>query len=255
MQATQVVDSPIPRELLHSPRMVLRKRGTLTVLLLGRMITGPVLAIFAALVAFVVLEPIVVFVIPAQPARVIALWGDNKARHGIAYYVEYQLDRSGLIGRDQVLQNEFAAYHVGQAIKAHAIHLGKVGYAALDRSLQAYARYRLIDWFGAAVGIAVGTVLFYGIWLVPWRSHWLVKNGKATFGAIVAKSIICTGRRQCSFTLTYQFKAMGNLWARRMSINPRRYDSAALKDLVIVLFDPKRPKHSIVYDYCDFIAV
>jgi hypothetical protein len=253
MQGSQRLDSPIPRELLTSPRLVLRKGGTLGLLLLGRILTAPVLLVAAALLLFVLVEPILVFLVPAQPARVTATWRDLKARGGTVYYVEYQLVRSGYIGRDEVLLGEYQAYHVGQIVEAHAMQLGKIGYSALDRSLRAYARYRLIIWFGAAFALAISWVFFYALWFSPWRSHWLVKYGKATFGAIVAKSVICS-RRQCSYMLTYQFKAQGNLWASRIRISPQRFDSAGLKDLVIILFDPKRPGRNIVYDYSSFMA-
>jgi len=254
MQESQTVDSPIPRALLRSPRRVRRKPGTLGPLLLGRILTAPLLAVFAALLAFVVLEPIVVFLLPAQPAHVVGQWQEFKVRRGIAYCIKYQFDRSGFIGRDGVLPGEYQAFEVGQAVKAHLIHLGPLGYSALDRSLKAYARYRMILWFGALFALAIGGVSFYAIWLLPWRSQWLTQHGRATFGAVVEKSIVHGRRRHLYFTLTYQFKAQGNLWARSIHISPQRYDSAGVKDLVIILFDPARPNRNIVYDYCDFIA-
>jgi hypothetical protein len=254
MQGSEEADSPIPPVLLRSPRTVRRKPGTLGPLLLGRILTAPGLVVVAALLAFAVCEPLVVFLLPAQSARIVGQWREFKLRRGIAYYVEYQLDRSGFIGRDEVLLNEYQKFHVGQAVKAHVIHLGQLGYSALDRSLANYARYRMILWFCASFALAIGWVFFHALWVSPWRAHWLVQYGKATFGAVVAKSILHAHRRHLSFTLTYQFRAMGTLQARRMRISPQRYDMADLKDLVIILFDPTRPSRSIVYDYCDFIA-
>jgi len=254
MVKSQGVDSPIPTALLRSPRTVRRKPGTLGPVLLGRILTAPLLAVCAASVAIVILEPIVVFLLPAQPARVVGQWRESKGHRGTGCYIEYQFDRSGFTGRDEVLPDEYQAFQVGGAVKAHVIHVGPLGYSALDRSLAAYARYRKILWFSAGFALAIGGVLFYAIWLLPWRSHWLTRYGKATFGAVVEKAIVRSGRRHFSFTLTYQFKALGSLQSRRISISPQRYDSAGVKDLVIVLFDPMRPSRNIVYDYSDFIA-
>jgi len=254
MQEPPKVDSPIPRALLRSPRKVRRKPGTLGPVLLGRILTAPVLVAIAALLGLVVLEPIVVFLIPAQPAKVVGQWRDFKARRGTGYYIEYQFDRSGFIGRDQVLPDEYRGLQVGQAVKAHVIHLGPLGYSALDRSLKAYAHYRMIFWFAASFGLAIGGVLFYAIWLTPWRAYWLARQGQATFGAVVEKNIVHSGRRHFHLTLRYQFKAMGNLQARSIRVSSWRFDSAGVKDLVIILFDPKRPSRNIVYDYCDFVA-
>lgn len=81
----------------------------------------------------------------------------------------------------------------------------------------------------------------------------IAKNGFADSTGAVA--LAADGaRRRLSFTLTYQFKALGALQARRIRISPQRYDSAGIKDLVIILFDPARPSRNIVYDYCDFVA-
>jgi hypothetical protein len=185
---------------------------------------------------------------------VIRQWREFSRRRGPAYYIQYQFDRSGFTGRDEARPDEYQAFHVGQPVNAHLIHLGSLGYSALDRSLAAYARNRMIAWFSAAFAFAIGWLLFYAIWLLPWRSHWLTQHGHATFGAIIEKSIVHGPRRHLAFTLTYQFKALGTLWSRRIRISSQRYDSAGVKDLVIILFDPARPSRNIVYDYCDFIA-
>jgi hypothetical protein len=254
MDQRQEVDSPIPRALLRSPRVVRRKPGTLGPLLVGRILTAPVLLACAGLLGFAILEPIVVFLLPAQPARIIRQWRTSAVHRGIAEHIEYQFDRSGFVGRDEVLPGEYEAFPVGKAVKAHLIHVGSLGYSALDRSAAAYSQNRKILWFSAAFALAISGVFFYALWLVPWRARWLTQYGKPTFGAVVEKSIVNRGRRHLYFTLTYQFKALGVLRARRICISPQRYDSAGVKDLVVILFDPARPSRNIVYDYCDFIA-
>jgi hypothetical protein len=112
----------------------------------------------------------------------------------------------------------------------------------------------MILWFSAAFALAIGWALFHGLWLSPWRSYWLARNGKATFGAVVEKTVIRVRRRHVSFTLKYQFKANGIVQARRIHISPQRYDDAGVRDLVIILFDPAKPWRNIVYDYCDFVV-
>jgi hypothetical protein len=254
MQESHRVDSPIPRALLRSPRRVRRKAGTLGPFLVGRILTAPLLAVCVALLGAAVLEPILVFLIPAQPARVIAVWGDLNDRRGASYYITYRFDRSGFTGRDELFPDEYRTLQVGQTVKAHLIRLGPVGYSVLDRPVGAYARYRSILWFGALFASAIGAVFFHTLWFAPRRALWLTRYGEATFGAVVNKGVIQTRRRHLYFTLTYQFKVRGMLQVQRMRVSAHRYDSAELKDLVIVLFDPARPNRNIVYEYCDFIA-
>jgi hypothetical protein len=240
--------------LLRTPRTVRRKPGTLGPILLGRILTAPLLAASFAILAVTIFEPLILFLLPAQPAHIINQSGQSKPRRGTVYYIEYQFDRSGFTSQDQVQPAEYAAFQIGQPVKAHLIHLGPVGYAMLDRSPANYARYRMILWLGDLFALSIGTVLFHTIWLSPHRARWLTKNGQATFGAVVEKRIIHNRRRHLYFTLTYQFKVQGNLHARRIHISPQRYDSAGVKDLVIILFDPSRPSRNIVYDYSDFVA-
>jgi hypothetical protein len=255
MEIPQSVDSPIPAVLLRCPRGVRRKPGTLVPLLIGRILTAPLLVACVGLLAVAIVDPIVVFLVPAQAAHINRMWMVSEGRRGTTDHIEYQFDQSGFVGSDEVLPAEFAALQVGQAVRGHVIHLGPVGYSALDRSAGAYARNRRILWFVTGFALAMSAVLFYALWLVPWRSRWLTRHGKATFGAVVEKSIISHGnRRHFYFTLTYQFKALGELKRKQIRISPQRFDSAGVKDLVIILFDPKRPGRNIVYDYCDFLA-
>ena len=252
--SSSVADSPIPPVLLHKPRTVRRKRGTLAPLLLARIFTAPLLAASAAILAVALLDPIVLFLLPAQPAHVINQTGQYKARRGTVYYIHYEFDRSRFTSRDQVLPAEYPTFPIGQPVKAHLIHLGPLGYAVLDRSTGNYVRCRLVLWLGALFALTIGSALFHALWLTPRRAHWLTQNGQATFGAVVEKRILHTRRRHLHFSLTYQFKAHGVLRARQINISPARYESTGVKDLVIILFDPARPGRNIVYDYSDFIA-
>ncbi len=225
-------------------------------LLLGRILSAPFVAAAIALCAAAMIEPLI-FLLPAQPARIERLWSQFKARRGTFYFATYRLERSGFEAVDELMPAEYFSLRIGQRVQAHALHLGSVGYSALHRSVAAYARSRVGLWVNAAFALPIGLLLFHAIWLMPWRTLWLVKHGQATFGAVVQKSVIfgVGGRRQMFFTLTYQFKAFNVLRARKISIHPQRYDSAGVKDLVVVLFDPRCPSRNIVYDYCNFVAI
>jgi hypothetical protein len=254
MEIPEAVDSPIPAALRRRPRGVRRKPGTLGPLLLGRILSAPILIISMGLIGYAMVDPIVAFVVAREPAHITRLWTVFEGHLGMSDHVEYRLDRSGFVGREEVLPAEYDALRAGQAVDVHAIHLGSTGYSLLDRSWGAYARSRKLLWFAAAFGLAIGGVLFHAIWWMPARIRRLARTGKATFGAIVEKTIVHGNRRYFYFMLTYQFKADGILQARRIRISPQRYESADIKDLVIILFDPKRPGRNIVYDYCDFVA-
>jgi hypothetical protein len=246
--------SPVTRALPPAPRTVRRRRGTLSVFLIGRVLTGPLIAAAFGALAFIVLEPMI-FLLPAQPAHVIGMWRQFEARHGFAYYIQYQLDHTKFITRDEVLPAEFLAFHIGQEVKAHVLRFGPSRYSVLDRTFAAYARYRMIVWFCAAMGLAISLTLFHALWLCPWRTRRLVQSGRATYGAVIEKRCLYGSRRTVSCALTYQFKAYGVLRARCIRVAPQRFDSARLGDLVVIVFDPARPNRSVLYDYCDFVAV
>jgi hypothetical protein len=252
---TQETTSPSTRAVPAPPRIVRRKPGTLGIYVIGRILSAPLMAVAIALAALVVLEPVVAFLFPPEAAHIVAQWRQFEARHGLVCYVKYQLDLSRFVGRDEVLFSEFSDYRVGTAVKAHVFHFGPTGYSILDRSIRNYARNRAILWFCASFLTAIAWVLFHALWFIPWRNRELVRFGRATYGAVVEKHLHHGSRRLISCALIYQFKVKGVLRMQRLRVAPQRFDDARLGELVIICFDPFRPSRSIVYDYCDFIAV
>lgn len=255
MPGTQEKDSLTAR-LPRPPRRIRRRRGRLSILILGRVLTAPFVAVAAALAIYVLCDAAVMFLFPAEPAQIVDLWRDFKPHRGTQFYVKYRTTGTGFTGTDNALLQEFLGFHIGQPVKAHVFYFGRNnGYSLLDRSTLHYARYRMITWFCALFMGAIGWVLFYGIWLMPWRSRWLARWGEATFGAVTEKKIVHTNRRLLYCSLTYQFKVNGILRAHCIRISPQQYDAIAVGDLVTILFDPWRPNRNMVYDYCDYIAV
>ncbi len=254
MPRTQEKASPTAH-LPPPPRRVRRRRGRLSILILGRLLTFPFVAVAAALAIYVLFDAAVMFLFPAEPAQIVDLWRDFKPHRGTQFYVKYRTTGTGFTGTDEALLQEFLGFRVGQPVKAHVFYFGHRGYSLLDRSALHYARYRMITWFCTLFVGAIGWVLFYGIWLMPWRSRWLARWGEATFGAVTEKKIVHTNRRLLYCSLTYQFKVNGILRAHRIRISPQQYDAIAVADLVTILFDPRRPNRNMVYDYSDYIAV
>ncbi len=151
MPGTQEKDSLTAR-LPRPPRRIRRRRGRLSILILGRVLTAPFVAVAAALAIYVLCDAAVMFLFPAEPAQIVDLWRDFKPHRGTQFYVKYRTTGTGFTGTDNALLQEFLGFHIGQPVKAHVFYFGRNnGYSLLDRSTLHYARYRMITWFCASL--------------------------------------------------------------------------------------------------------
>jgi hypothetical protein len=76
-------------------------------------------------------------------------------------------------------------------------------------------------------------------------------GGLAARGETELGDITCCVESDVPFSVSIEKRT---LHARRIHISPLHHDSAGLKDLVLIFFDPARPGRNIVYDYSDFLA-
>jgi hypothetical protein len=95
---------------------------------------------------------------------------------------------------------------------------------------------------------AVGCVV-YILWIKPFRIRWLYKHGDTTSGAVIGK------RTQAGKTTTYFVDYVFNhpytgeqLKGEVEAPNAATYDRVRIHQIVTVLYSPKKPKRSTVYE-------
>jgi len=93
----------------------------------------------------------------------------------------------------------------------------------------------------------------YVIWVVPIRWRLLAKNGLTSSGRI-------TGRQErkgrgSTYTLFYTFETInGHTIEARSTVSHEGYRAAFEGAPVTVIYDPRRPKRSLPYEFSDFIV-
>jgi hypothetical protein len=98
------------------------------------------------------------------------------------------------------------------------------------------------------------SVFVYVLWVVPLRERWIVRVGQPALG-------IVTGRRERSgrggktYLLTYAFITPEGLeYTGKCSVTNWVYQTAMDGSALIVLYDPRRPRWNLAYEYCDFVV-
>ena len=133
--------------------------------------------------------------------------------------------------------------------------MGDVGswhYSELNSSGQDNAVLRIFLWiWGVMLSITMLGMLRRA-WLTPRR---LVRDGQAVIGRITDKRMEQAGRSKAP-TLFYEYEpAGGEVVKSRISVPRKTFVTTEAGSDVVVVYDPDRPRRSLIYDVCDFEAV
>ena len=98
------------------------------------------------------------------------------------------------------------------------------------------------------------SVFIYGIWIVPLRNRWIVSIGHPAMGVV-------TGRRTKSgkgttYIVFYTFSTIDGANVRGKGVVTNlAYEMLVEGSPIAVLYDPKKPKRNLPYDYCEYTIV
>jgi hypothetical protein len=172
---------------------------------------------------------------------------------GLMYdiYYHYKLDgrrydKRASVGKDAYNQTRVGDRHNGRASElwGHSLFVGQPEWEETGP----------LGMLGIALfwnGIV--SVFVYVLWVVPLRERWIARIGQPAQG-------IVTGRRERSgrggktYLLTYAFTTPEGLeYTGKCSVTNWVYQTALDGTALIVLYDPRRPRWNLAYEYCDFV--
>ena len=105
-----------------------------------------------------------------------------------------------------------------------------------------------VGWFIASAGV------FVGAYHAPWSERRLMRQGVAVPGRIVGRG--GDGPPRSPFGVEYEFEVRpGVVAAGKMTVNSEHKDRTVPGAAVTVLYHPRRPTRSIVYEFADFHEV
>src|SRR5262245_41562069 len=110
-----------------------------------------------------------------------------------------------------------------------------------------------------SVCTALLAVVVWFAWALPRRNVWLLRHGTAVRGVIVAKVEENVGEDGVCYRLRYQYRATAPDVAGavapapqtregKVTVSARQYKESKQGGAVTVLYDPRRPERSLVYE-------
>jgi hypothetical protein len=115
-------------------------------------------------------------------------------------------------------------------------------------------------WFFALFWNGIMSMAVWFIYVRPWQVRRLVRWGQPTEG-IVRAATVSINKGTKSYHVTYEYAAPGDedllptVFTRKMTSTQKSAANVKLGDLVTVLYDPRKPRRSVVYQLTDYRAV
>ncbi len=177
----------------------------------------------------------------------------HSSRHGDSYYVDFNYSFNGTVEDDhqKVEHEEYDRAQEGDTASAkvstilgHNVCLTELG--DVDRETHSWmiltGIWNLAAWVVA--GVSVYQVL---------RTRRLVQDGTAVAGTISNKRF--SRGRSSTWYLGYTYSTTdGQPFVREQSVSRSTYGNYEIGTPVNVLYDPAKPKHSVIYEACNYVV-
>jgi hypothetical protein len=224
-------------------------------------VAGRLIAIVFLLVGLVLLfrVPVTIAVVThgeSHPGQVQRTW-ISKSRRSTTYHVQYSYEAGGQFhsGSRSVSSGQYddlsgpAAQSV--PLDVRAMPIGDVFFE------QAFLPGEWLwgpVWLAALIAAivnGVASLIFYYVWIVPWRQKLLVRDGKPVAGQIV--KMHSTSGKTTSYYLDYEFDHPGlGVRTATLMVQSESWHRAQVGEPVTVLCYAHRKRPTVIYEYGDF---
>ena len=181
------------------------------------------------------------------------------AKNQIVYRASYAYDGPG--GRREGVANVSRRTHTDFSNAIHyrreppAIRVRTIGTPplfyeqALDRGKGPWAQVGFVWLFGLFWN-GVLSVFAYMIYYVPWRQWRLYRSGAPIAGTLISKRTGRGSKGSTTYHLRYGYRTPGGeSHEREMHTTRAEYNAATPGAPVTVLYDRRKPRRSVVYEY------
>lgn len=196
------------------------------------------------------------------PATLTNIHTSHSRKGGTIYHVGYtyrfagrDYTNSGTVGAQTYSQLKRASAEDAPpaTLRVRHFELGPIHYQVLTEEHSAWNSVVpllcfVLFWHG------ILSVFVYLVWVSPIRTARLIRHGEAAPGAIV-KVRESRGNKSTSYYATFRFNdpATGTEIQREMRLPGRaQYDLAQPGVAVTVLFDPRKPRRALVYEFSGY---
>ena len=191
----------------------------------------------------------------------------SRGKRGETYYVHYAYAVDGIDypGRLEVSSDIFRGLEVGQPYPVRVV--GPVPtWMPQPRGPGSSAANVLALPFFALLWNGILSLFLWMAWVAPWRLWSLMRHGLPTTGIIIGAETRRGGKGSVTYVVRYRYEASpeeeGGLiltspetFERSMTVARADFAQAAVGQLVTVIYHPKKPKRSLIYEFAEYEAV
>jgi hypothetical protein len=193
-------------------------------------------------------------------ARVERTWTTRRSKGGYTYRVAYAypLGPGGAVRHDEAV----VSARTYRTLTAHrpkggppaTLRVRSIGSApplmydgVIEAGGSPWSKVGMV-WFFATFWNGVLSVFVYILYLAPRRVRRLYRSGIPVAGRIVSKRD-WRGGKSTAYYVRYAFENPdAGPCEREMNVSPRSYQLATPGDAVTILYDPRKPKRSVIYE-------
>lgn len=162
-------------------------------------------------------------------------------------------DPGALEGSGPITADEYDALRGKHSMM---IHVGPSGGTTLHRTFWRYVDARWFLWF-VAVGLdALAVTLFRREWLRRRQVRKLASEGRPVLGRIISSGTDKSAWTYDAYMVKYEFSlpdsASKSSYTNCVPVRRRTYERMRAGQSVVVIYDPRHPSQSILYDLCDY---
>jgi hypothetical protein len=176
----------------------------------------------------------------------------RKGGHWFDVDLHYDFRGQRFVEEHQTFSTEVGRQtHVGDALDGRAVTV--LGHTFM---LRRAADVRSTTILFAVVGVFANglmSIFYYIAWILPIRRRWLAMFGQEARGKVTARKAFYG--RTAAYAVSYTFHtADGRQIKAKSSATAAGYSAARIDGDVTVLYNPRRPKHSLAYECSEFIV-
>ena len=165
--------------------------------------------------------------------------------------VAYAYDESGrhFTDKESFSVDAYGRFAPGTTVPVRSLHVFGLG-SSERADASSMSKFGGLFFF-ALIWNGIMFLFFFSLCLAPLLERGLLRDGEATLGQITGKRI--HRGKSTTYYLAYRaITADGTEQSGKMSVDKADYDEAQVADEVVILYDPRRPRRTVLYKYSQY---
>lgn len=240
-----------PQDFPPAPRDIRRKTAPGCTLTGIRLFILPHMCVGVGMLLFLAWELSVLLFGTSSTGNVTGRHTKPSSKGGPTRFIDYAYGNR-IADHQQVAFNDYQRLATGSPVKVRSLTIAGHSFSLLIDPLAPTLRDIGFLAFFSCFWNGVVCIFVWTLYVLPWRRKWLARNGEPVVGRVTSK-VSLPGKNGKTYSVKYDYASSDGL-ARsgEMPIEPIAYEETREGQNVIVLYDPMKPNHSVVYEFGEY---